>query len=147
MSEDTLVLGNSLLEDGILGKGLKSPLVKSETTGDFETVSGDANVKQCINDLLELEFNERVMNEDMGVGLRSLLFEDTLAVIDLAPRRIVEAIGRYEPRVRNVRATGRQTGIRSAEIDVSWTLRSTGSRDSLVYPFYTEPPAGGVSSG
>jgi phage baseplate assembly protein W len=138
-------LANSLLEETVLGKGLKSPLQEDPATGDFARISGAENVKQCIKDLLATSIGERLMNEDAGADLQDLLFSDPDAVVDLAPRRVADAIRRYETRVKDVRVGAERVGDRQVDVEVSWTLRSTGTRDSLVYPFYVEPPQGGVS--
>lgn len=140
-------LANTALEETVLGKGVKSPLETNPTTGGLVTLSGSENVRNCIMDLISTRVGQRVMREDYGIEASDQLFENPLSVVDVVPLRIVEGIRRFEKRVKDVRAVGRQISNTLVHVEVSWTLRSTGARDSLVYPFYVSPPYGGVNNG
>lgn len=135
---DSLLLGNSLLENTVLGRGLKFPLKESVMHGDFEGVVGEDNVKQCVLDLLETRVGERLMNEDLGTTLSASLFEDPEAVVDAVPFSVITLLTENEPRIRDVRAEA-YAQERTVYVDVSWTVRATGQRSNLVFPFYVDP--------
>lgn len=139
-----ITLANSIVNQSFLGKGLKSPLTVDPATKDFSKVQGSENIKQCVLDLIMTSVGERVMNEDIGASVNEMLFMDVVAVADILPVRIIETINRYEPRVTDVVATAEITGETQVDVHVSWKLKSTGSKDSLVYPFYVEPAQGGI---
>lgn len=144
MSQD-VTLANSLLEQSVLGTGLKSPLTVDPTTNDFARVSGADNVRQCILDLLDTRIGERVMNEDMGADLPEMTFENIVGVVDILPDRIRRIILRYEPRVYNVTVTAAQVSRTEARADITWVLRATGQPGSLVYPYFLELAQGGLA--
>lgn len=137
--DNTVELANSLTNVGVLGKGLKSPLTNDPGNGDFETVSGADNVRQCLKDLLLTRVGERVMNEDFGTRIPDALFDDRAGIIDVIPLQIVEAVQRYEPRISNVSVTAAPYQENGVLIRVTYRLRSTGRRDNLVYPLYLSP--------
>ena len=135
----TIVLSNLLLEQQILGSGLASPLATDPATGDFARVSGAADVQQCILDLLDTRVGERLMREDEGSPFPPLIFENIGGLVLVIPPLTVEAIQRYEPRVTRVTARATIVDVTTVVASISYYLRATGSPDSLVYPFYTQP--------
>lgn len=144
-----LQLANVLIERAAFGKGLKSPLEQSKYTGDFVRLEEADNVRQCVLDLISTRVGERVMNEDLGSEFPPLLFENASGLVDILPVHAREVITRFEPRVRDVTARAQQFGSVATgfgvNVFIAYTLRSIGRRDNLVYPFYLEPPEGGVT--
>jgi len=140
-----LSLANSLLDRDTLGKSPKLPLTTDPATGMFQIASDEDEVKESIILLLDTRIGERVMAEDVGTLISQALFSNIEALRDILPGQIVEAISNFEPRVENVRATSQQTGPTELRVTVTWVVSATGRADSLIYPFYTEPPAGGIS--
>jgi phage baseplate assembly protein W len=130
-----LELANQLVDVASLGKGFASPLCQDDATGDFKTVEGHENVRVCIRDLITTRIGTRVMNEDIGTEVLSLLFENIKGVVDILPFHLKEAIERHEPRVRDVQVRAQQQGDTAVEAYVSWVVRSTNRRDSLVHLF------------
>ncbi len=135
----TLELANSLVEREPLGRGLASPLSIDPVTKDFRRLEGPDKEKQGIIDLLTTRVGERVMNEDFGTRLPPLLFENADGLVEVLPVHVVEAINRFEPRVRNPKAKAAVIGNTTIKVEVSWELRTSGRRESLVYPFYLQP--------
>lgn len=139
-----MLLANSVVEQASLGRGLKSPLEEDPLTGDFKTLVGPDNVKQCIIDLILTRVGERVMNEDLGTELPSLIFETTDGVVDVLPLKVIDVIRRHEPRVTRVTAKAyveELNGSATVVLDLSWVVKATGRPDNLVYPFYTDSNA------
>lgn len=143
-----ITLANSLVERSVLGIGLASPLTPDDTIGDWQRLEGADNVKACIIDLISTRVGERLMFEDIGTTIPELVFESVEGVLDILPFQLVEVIKRYEPRVIRVACTAEAFSTDKGDgvnAKLSWTLRSTGKRDNLVWPFYLEPPEGGIS--
>jgi phage baseplate assembly protein W len=139
-------LANSLIEQAALGIGLQAPLTTNPQTGDFVRLSVADNVRSCILDLLSTRVGERVMNEDFGTLIPLAIFENSEGLIDVLPFRVKEAITQYETRVTRVTCTVDIIDPTTTRLNVGWVLKATGKRDSLVYPYYTEPSAGGVTA-
>jgi uncharacterized protein len=138
MAKQTITLANSLTERDALGVGFSSPFGIDPVTRDVAGSSGRELVKQCIVDLLSTRVGERVMNEDFGVELPALLFENRNGLLDVIKVRAKEAIARHERRVANVNVTTsllQETGI---SVAVSWTVRASGEKGNLVYPIYLD---------
>jgi phage baseplate assembly protein W len=61
---------------------------------------GEENVRDSIRVILLTEPGERLMREEFGCGLRQFLFEpNTVTTRQLIQERIIQVIGRWEPRV------------------------------------------------
>lgn len=142
----SITLSNALIQEAVLGIGLVSPLVTDPNTGDFLRCTEDDNVKFCIMDLLSTPIGTRLMNEDFGVAFPPLLFENIDGVVHAAPVLARNAIQRFEPRATNVQTSAQKIGISTVQVSISWTVKATGSRDNLVFPFYLQPPSGSGTS-
>ncbi|MGH2457767.1 MAG: GPW/gp25 family protein [Chloroflexota bacterium] len=83
----------------VFGKGLSFP-PRVGADGRLSWSTGDDNVRESIQIILLTEPGERLMREQFGCGLRQYLFEpNTVATRQQIRDRIVQAIGRWEPRV------------------------------------------------
>lgn len=86
----------------LFGQGLAFP-PRVAADGRLAWSTGEQNVRESIRLILLTEPGERLMREGFGCGLRQFLFEpNSVATRQLIRERIVEAIGRWEPRVRLV---------------------------------------------
>jgi phage baseplate assembly protein W len=137
-----LKLANSLIERAALGRGVKFPLTIDVGTNDFEMVEYEEAIKESLFWLISTRVGERVMNEDIGTLVSESLFSDIEAVADVLPFQLAEAIARHEPRVTDVKMKVERTALTELRITITWVVRATGRRDSLVYPYYTEPTGG-----
>src|SRR3712207_3292490 len=83
----------------LFGQGLSfAPRVGAD--GRLAWSVGEDNVRESIRLILLTEPGERLMREEFGCGLRRFLFEpNTVTTRELIRQRIVQAIGRWEPRV------------------------------------------------
>jgi phage baseplate assembly protein W len=83
----------------LFGQGLSFP-PRVGADGRLAWSVGEENVRESIRIILLTEPGERLMREEFGCGLRQYLFEpNTVATRQLIRESIVNAIGRWEPRV------------------------------------------------
>jgi phage baseplate assembly protein W len=83
----------------LFGQGLGFP-PRVGADGRLVWARGEENVRESIRLILLTEPGERLMREGFGCGLRQFLFEpNTVATRQLIRERILESIGRWEPRV------------------------------------------------
>ncbi len=89
--------------------------------------------------MLATGLGERVLQEDYGCDLTSLLFEEMdQGLINSLNRIIADAILFHEPRIKLDRL---DISVDEAEagllfISLEYTIQSTNSRFNMVYPFY-----------
>jgi phage baseplate assembly protein W len=83
-----------------------------------------------------------VMRPEFGCRLNEIVFAPNNAQTSAQAERFVRlALGRWEPRIQVEQVTARpdvEDGARLL-IEVRYTIRSTHSSRSLVYPFYLIP--------
>lgn len=128
--------------NNIYGQGIGFPLTVSGSGGVAES-AGVQKVEQSIRIILGTQYGERVMRPRFGCNLRSLTFApNTTATANLARYYVEEGLRTWEPRmelldilVSNDHALGRLI------LQITYRLRSTGTTQSMVYPFYLEPSA------
>jgi phage baseplate assembly protein W len=124
-----------------LGAGLMSPLREDGTSSDFQRVSDEANVAQCLKDGILTMIGERVMGEPIGTIARTILFEESNSVADLLVPSVKDFITNLEPRVilQNVSVkplpTNRSDMV-GFKVQVIYVIRATTTRANLVFPFY-----------
>jgi Bacteriophage baseplate protein W len=83
----------------VFGQGLGFP-PRVGTDGRLAWSAGEENVRESIRLILLTEPGERLLREEFGCGLRQFLFEpNTVTTRELIRDRIIQAIGRWEPRV------------------------------------------------
>ncbi|HWO25305.1 MAG TPA: GPW/gp25 family protein [Kofleriaceae bacterium] len=124
-----------------IGKGWKFPIVP-DSTGALAWSVEDENVEHSLQVLLMTRIGERVMRRDFGSRLGELVFrpgsEQNLREIE---REVRAAIARWEPRVDvlDVRAEADADDATHVTVSLSYRVRRTNTRDSLVFPFYLLP--------
>jgi phage baseplate assembly protein W len=105
-------------------------------------VQDDADIRQAIYIIINTYPGERVMRPEFGCEIHSLIFapanEETAAT---AERYIMEALGRWEPRisVMQVKATPGATERGELYIEIMYEIKDKHDVRSLVYPFYLLP--------
>jgi uncharacterized protein len=121
-----------------IGKGWRFPIVPGPT-GGLEWSEADDNVEHSLRVLLLTRVGERVMRGSFGSRLGEMVFrpgsEQNLRAIE---REIEGVIGRSEPRVEvlGVRAEADQDDATHVTVSLSYRVRRTNTRESLVFPFY-----------
>ncbi len=109
--------------------------------GSTLTAKYEQDVEQAIRIIIGTDRGERVMRPDFGAGLRSFVFGPlNQTTIRQVQTRVQEALVTWEPRIDVESVTVRiDASERSKlEITVLYRIRSTNSRNNLVYDFYLQ---------
>jgi phage baseplate assembly protein W len=126
-------------EPAFLGTGWAFPPAFSRHGHTAVTASGVEDVRQSLWILFSTVPGERVMLPTYGCVLWRMVFRNltTTATTEMA-EAVRKAVLEWEPRVdlREVAVVvdALQDGLVS--INVSYVIRTTNTRDNLVYPFY-----------
>jgi phage baseplate assembly protein W len=121
-----------------IGRGWRFPIVPGPT-GALAWSEADANVEHSLRVLLMTRVGERVMRGEFGSRLHEMVFrpgsEQNLGEIE---REVDGVIRRGEPRVEvlEVRAEVDEDDATHVTVALSYRVRRTNTRDSLVFPFY-----------
>jgi uncharacterized protein len=121
-----------------IGKGWQFPIVPGPT-GALAWSEADDNVEQSLRLLLLTRIGERVMRGDFGTRLGDLVFrpgsDQNLRAIE---REVSSAILTFEPRVEVIDVAAEADTIDATQITValSYRVRRTNTRETLVFPFY-----------
>ena len=127
-----------------LGRGVGFPLIP-DAGGTLRYVEGDQGVGQSLRLLLTTATGERVMRPNFGTRAPHLVFAPGSETNkNLLETSIREAVRDYEPRVQltGVTVTERELEPERVDIEVSYTVRQSNTRDSFVFPFYLDRPGG-----
>jgi hypothetical protein len=124
---------------GFLGTGWAFPPAFTRQGHTAVTASGVDDVRQSLWVLFSTAPGERVMLPTYGCALWRMVFRNltTTATTEMA-EAVRKAVLEWEPRVDlqevSVQADPTQDG--RVTIHVSYVIRTTNTRDNLVYPFY-----------
>ena len=117
----------------IFGQGLSFP-PRVGSDGRLAWSAGEENVRESIRLILLTNPGERLMRETFGCGVRQFLFEpNTVTTRELLRQRIVQAIGRWEPRVRlqEVTVEADPNNSRVAAVTIYFRLVATQALERL----------------
>lgn len=126
-----------------LGTGWKYPV--SIKDGKIAPSEGEDSIKESIMIILTTAKGERVMRPDFGCGINELVFApNNTSTSTLIQFYIKEALEKYEPRIEllDVSATPDEDERYKLNINIEYMVKSTNTRDNLVYPFYLERGGG-----
>ncbi len=122
-----------------LGIGWKFPPTFDKNTKTIEMVSEENDIKESLLILLSTQPGERMMRPEYGCNTKSLVF-DTVNTTNLnfLASLIERAIKFYEPRILldNIDISTENILDGKLLIDVQYTVRTTNSRNNVVYPYY-----------
>lgn len=107
--------------------------------GDTQIAKYEQDVEQAIRIIIGTDWGERVMRPDFGAGLRSFVFGPlNQTTIQRVQTRVQESLIKWEPRidVESVVASVTQDERNKLMIAVRYRVRSTNTRNNLVYDFY-----------
>ena len=127
-----------------LGRGWRFPIVP-DAGGSLRYVDGDAEVEQSLFVLLSTGWGERVMRPRFGTNARELVFAPGSAGnLKALERSVEEAVAVNEPRARleSVVAAADPQEPERVDIEVTYTVRRTNTRNSFVFPYYLSRPGG-----
>jgi hypothetical protein len=121
-----------------IGKGWRFPIVPGPT-GALAWSEADDNVEQSLRLLLMTRLGERVMRGGFGSRLGDLVFrpgsDQNLRALE---REVSATILKFEPRVEVLEVLAEADAVDATRITValSYRVRRTNTRESLVFPFY-----------
>lgn len=128
-----------MTDPSFLGTGWSFPPAFANGGAGVEMVSGAEDIRQSLQILLSTRLGERVMQDQFGCALDSVLFEEVdQDLVNSVSSVITDAILYHEPRIRLDRLdvsehTGQQGLLM---ISLEYTIKNTNSRFNMVYPFY-----------
>lgn len=123
----------------ILGTGWSFPPAFSQNGAEVQMVSDEEDIRQSLQLILRTGLNERILQEDFGADLGSLLFEEVNEdLLGQVQRIVATALLRHEPRIDVEEVNARANDAVQGELllSISYSIRGTNSRYNMVYPFY-----------
>jgi len=121
-----------------LGVGMKFPPQVDPATGRVVTVEEDRSVKESIYLILMTRKTERLVKPWFGSRIDSYAFMDTgYTVLNMMANELRSLIMDQEPRISDVSINiNPQLSGGRLIITISYTVASTHTLDSLVFPYY-----------
>lgn len=128
-----------------LGRGWSFPPTFNKSTRQVEQVGGVQDIQASLSILLSTRIGERVMQPTYGCNLTDLMFEPLSPTVVSHVKELIRAAILYnEPRIKldslDLRLNEQLQGV--VDIRLDFTVRSTNSRFSFVYPFYLQEGPG-----
>lgn len=126
------------MDAAFLGTGWSFPPTFRQGGAEVAMVSGAEDIHQSLQILLSTRLGERVMQDEFGCALDSVIFEEIdQGLLNSLTSSISDAILYHESRITldqiNVTESANQPGL--LLISLEYTIRSTNSRFNMVYPF------------
>ncbi len=128
-----------MTDPDFLGSGWKFPV--SIKDGKILSSGGYDSIRESIMIILGTAKGERVMRPDFGCGINELVFApNNTSTATLITFYIKEALLKWEPRIEllNVNAEPDETEQNKLIITIDYMVKTTNTKDNLVYPFYLE---------
>jgi phage baseplate assembly protein W len=130
-----------------LGTGWSFPPTFNKTTRQVGLVSAVDDIYESLSILLSTGIGERVMQPTYGCNLSDLMFEPLAPTISSYIKELIRTAILYnEPRIRldniQLQLDEQLEGVVNIRID--FTVLSTNSRFSFVYPFYLQEGTGRI---
>jgi hypothetical protein len=130
-----------------LGTGWSFPPTFRRGGAEVAMVSGSTDIHQCLHILLSTRLGERIMQDEFGCALDSIVFEEIdQGLINTLNHTITDAILYHEPRIildeLDVSESADEPGL--LLISLIYTIRGTNSRFNMVYPFYINEASPGA---
>jgi uncharacterized protein len=95
-------------------------------TKDLYLKTDEEAIKTAIKNLIKTKNFERPFHPEIGTQIHSLLFENNSAAVNIAMQRtIIDAIETYEPRVRIVNVSVKETpDMNDYEVNIVFTFKN-----------------------
>ena len=122
-----------------LGTGWRFPPTFGINGVSVEMVSDEDDVRQSLLILISTTVEERIMHPIFGCNLQPYVFDPINQKLKARVKAVVtDAILRYETRIElNVVSVDQdEENLGLLHVGVDYTIRSTNSRQNLVFPFY-----------
>jgi uncharacterized protein len=126
-------------DPSFLGSGWAFPPAFASTGRAARMVAREQDVRESLYILLSTTPGERVMHPDYGCGLKRMVFAniDQSAITEIRDA-IEQAVLFFEPRITldgvDIDTTDLFQGV--LRIGLDYTVRTTNTRNNIVYPFY-----------
>jgi phage baseplate assembly protein W len=121
-----------------LGQGLAWPL-QIDPRGGIALTSGEHDIEQSIQIILETAPGERVMRSTFGCRIHELVFAPHNATTrGLMKLYIEEALIQWEPRidVHEINITSPPDRREVLLVEIKYQIKDTYDERSIIYPFY-----------
>jgi len=126
-------------EQAFLGTGWAFPPYFIPQINSAATTSGQENIHQSLQILLNTSIGQRIMEFNYGASLNSLVFNNLTSTLE---NQIIDAVQQavlmHEPRINTEGVTlssfDNKTGL--IEINIEYATISTNTRNNFVYPFF-----------
>lgn len=126
-------------ERDFLGRGWGFPPTFDRSSKEVGMLEAEADIRSCLEILLTTEIGERVMQPTFGWKRDRWLFEAlTTTAASSIQKEIENALLFFEPRIdlNRVRLIPNSPESGRVDIHIDYTVRSTNTRNNLVFPFY-----------
>src|SRR6516165_10036345 len=136
-------MASQVSQKAFLGVGWSFPPCAT-ADGATQIAKYEQDIAQAIRIIIGTDWGERVMRPDFGAGLKSFLFGPlSQTTIQRVQTRVQESLIKWEPRidVESVVATADRSDPGKLTIAVTYRVRSTNTRNNLVYDFYLQEGA------
>jgi phage baseplate assembly protein W len=124
-----------------LGTGWAFP-VQIDAHGRIALAHQERDIEEAIRIILLTPKGQRMMRPEFGCQIHDLLFaSDDASTAGLAAYYVEEALGMWEPRIRVLEANVQPDFEHRGRllIDITYEIKATHDRRSLVFPFYHIP--------
>jgi phage baseplate assembly protein W len=141
--EDEEVMAAQGSQRAFLGVGWSFPPCTSADGGTV-VAQYEKDVEQAVRIIIGTDWGERVMRPDFGAGLRSFVFGPlNQTMIQRVRTRVQESLIKWEPRidVESVAVSVGSSDRNMLLVAVTYRVRSTNTRNNLVYDFYLQEGA------
>lgn len=124
-----------------LGRGWKFPISACKESVCMS--EGEDSIKESIILILNTVRGERVMRPEFGCRINEMVFaSNDVGTATLIEGYVEEALLNWEPRIEiySITATPRDNE-QVLDISIEYIVKSSNSKQNLVYPFYLESVA------
>lgn len=127
------------IDKSFLGRGWSFPPEFNRNVKDVKMVSEEEDIQQSLHILLSTSPGERIMQPTYGCDLHSIVFDNISESTITEIKDIVQrAILFFEPRIIlnsvDIDTSQQFDGLLTIVLD--YIIRTTNSRNNMVYPFY-----------
>ena len=129
------------VNDDIIGVGFGFPM-GVDARGGIRMARGENDIEEAIRLIIGTARGERRMRPEFGCAIHEYVFAPMDPTTSgLVSYYVTEALGRWEPRITVERVHVRPDTVFDGcmLVEVAYTIRATGDKRNLVYPFYTIP--------
>ena len=137
-------MANQDIDKSFLGKGWGFPPEFRGRSKEPRMVSEDQDIRESLLILLSTRPGERVMHPTYGCGIHDMVFENVNeSTITELVSGVERAILFFEPRITVERIEVDRSGVDGSgildgilRILIDYTVRTTNTRNNIVFPFY-----------